>query len=74
MHIPSPRILRQVGQGQMSRSWYFFKLDIQPWGLRAKVPFIYPLVITESLLFYCTDALGGGVLIRGRFAKHIIIY
>ena len=25
LRIPSPRILRQVGQGQMSRSWYFFK-------------------------------------------------
>ena len=25
MRIPSPRILRQVGQGQMSRPWYFLK-------------------------------------------------
>ena len=24
LRIPSPRILRQVGQGQISRSWYFF--------------------------------------------------
>ena len=30
LQIPSPKILRQVGQGQISRSWYFFKRDIQP--------------------------------------------
>ena len=24
LRIPSPRILQQVGQGQLSRSWYFF--------------------------------------------------
>ena len=53
----------------------FLKRDIQPRGISAKLPFIYPLVITESLLFYCTDALGGGgILIRGRFANHKILY
>ena len=32
--IPSPRIPRQVGQGR----GIFFKRDIQPWGISAKVP------------------------------------
>ena len=30
--LTSPSILRQVGQGQILRSWYFFKRYIQPRG------------------------------------------
>ena len=33
LRIPSPRILRQVGRVQISRSCDFFKRDIQPWGI-----------------------------------------
>ena len=47
LRIPSPRIPRQVGQGQISRSWYFFKRDIQPRGIRAKVP-IFPQHTSSS--------------------------
>ena len=40
MQIPLPRIPRQVGRVQIWRLWYFFKQDIQPRGIRAKVPFL----------------------------------
>ena len=60
LRIPSPRILRQVGEGQISRSWYFFKRDIQPRaprGISAKVPdFVHdPLFETKSY-FKCLGA------------------
>ena len=38
LRIPSPRILRQVGHVQIAMAWYFFKRDIQPRGISAKVP------------------------------------
>ena len=38
LRIPSPRILRHVSHVKIGRSWYFFKRDIQPRGISAKVP------------------------------------
>ena len=38
LRIPSPRMPRQVGRVHILTSWYFFKRDILPRGISAKVP------------------------------------
>ena len=57
LRIPSPRIPRQVGRVQISRSCDFFKRDIQPWGifmtiLSKKNPCIYKFVNSRQKYFW----------------------
>ena len=59
--IPSPRIRRQVGQGQISRSWYFFEARYPAAGRAAKLRLLNFLSLFRDLQ-KPTRFSGGGVV------------